>query len=169
MTNKKTAVIEWLFLNRAKPNPSNSQLEKSVMTFDDVVDGIKAVKAVGKNLSSKNPANFWKDMTRNDLNGYWPDKVTAAGWTARDAIGDEDQACFEFILIPPGQSTPFPPPRLPSPSLLAKAHKVQSLSIPTDTKSLGRSDENWLAQVGVRLAVIETHFAVYSKRNAVLA
>jgi hypothetical protein len=34
--------------------------------------------------------------------------------------------------------------------------------MPVATKALGRRDENWLAQVSARLAVIETHFAIFS-------
>lgn len=163
MTNKKTAVIEWLFINKARLNKKTGQLSQSVMTFDDVVEGIEAA---GDGLSSRNPANFWKDITRKDPNVYWPAKVSNAGWTGADAIGGGDHACFMFVQIPAGQNTAFPAPRMPSTALQARAHTVQSLSIPMDTKSLGRSDENWLAQVGVRLAVIETHFSVFSKRSA---
>lgn len=35
MTNKKTAVIEWLFINKARLNKKTGQLSQSVMTFDD--------------------------------------------------------------------------------------------------------------------------------------
>jgi hypothetical protein len=76
MTNKKTAVIEWLFFNKAKPNKAKDRLTRSVMTFDDIVEGIDAA---GDGLSSRNPANFWKDITRKDPNGYWPPKVANAG------------------------------------------------------------------------------------------
>jgi hypothetical protein len=34
--------------------------------------------------------------------------------------------------------------------------------MPLATKALGRTDENWLAQVGVRLRVVESHFALRS-------
>lgn len=99
MTNKKTAVIEWLFFNKAKPNKAKDRLTRSVMTFDDIVEGIDAA---GDGLSSRNPANFWKDITRKDPNGYWPPKVANAGWTGADAIGGGEHACFEFVPIPAG-------------------------------------------------------------------
>lgn len=162
MTSKKPAVIEWLFFNKSGFDKKTNTLKKPVMTFDDVVEGIEKS---GAELNTSNPANFWKDITRKNPNSYWPAKVFECGWTGRDGIGDAQKACFVFVRVPAGQTTAFPVGRLPSKELLEKAHAIQSLSIPTATKALGRKDENWLAQVGVRLSVIETHFAVFSNRK----
>ncbi|HUE80391.1 MAG TPA: hypothetical protein VMN38_12280 [Sphingomicrobium sp.] len=39
--------------------------------------------------------------------------------------------------------------------------RLQSLSLPLASKSLGRKDESWLIQVGVHLHVVEQHFALF--------
>jgi hypothetical protein len=40
--------------------------------------------------------------------------------------------------------------------------RLQSISVPLATKQLGRNDETYLIQVAVKLAVIESHFALTS-------
>jgi hypothetical protein len=43
MTNKKTAVIEWLFFNKAKPRKNNTEITQSDETED--VLGVKRRRA----------------------------------------------------------------------------------------------------------------------------
>lgn len=163
MPSQKTRVIEWLFFNRALYRGSTGRVQKETMTMTDIVDGIQAT---GVNLSTRNPANFWKDLTRGpNFDASWPASVFQFGYTGSDAIGAVAEAVFSFVPVPVGQSTPFPRGYIASPALIADATMVQSLSMPVATKALGRRDENWLAQVSARLAVIETHFALFSGLN----
>ena len=62
-TNKKTAIIEWLFFNKAGYNKRSNTITKSVMTFSDIA---AAISAIGSDLNQSNLANFWKDITRKD-------------------------------------------------------------------------------------------------------
>lgn len=113
-----------------------------------------------------NRANFYKDITRHDPNSVWPASVLAAGYTADDAIGQTAGACFMFRPLPSGQTVAFADPLSPSNTALASPIVLESVSMPLATKALGRKDENWLAQVAVRLRVIESHFALRSGRSA---
>lgn len=160
--SQKTQVIEWLFFNRTGFDASSGTIPRTIMTFQDVVEGIKAT---GASLETNNPANFWKDITRKNPNTYWPKTVLASGYTGKDAIGGGSKACFEFVPLPEGQSTAFPVGLEPPAELFGRIQQVQSLSMPMATKALGRRDENWLAQVAARLAIVETHFAVFSSSN----
>jgi len=162
MPSKKTPVIEWLFFNAVGFNPQTHEVGRPVVYMVDVANAIQATKA---QLDKDNIANFWKDLTRSNPDSHWPAAVLEAGYTGNDAIGHGNKAVFEFVRLPPGQRKAFKPALEPSEELKSNAHKVQSLSMPIATKELGRRDENWLAQVGVRLFVVETHFAVFSERD----
>jgi hypothetical protein len=111
-------------------------------------------------------ANFWKDITRTDPNRIWPARVLSAGYTGIDGIGQGPQASFRFVPLPPGQEVAFPPALTPSQLAQASPIMLESVSMPLATKALGRDDENWLAQVSVRLRVIESHLAVRSTFGA---
>jgi hypothetical protein len=70
---------------------------------------------------------------------------------------------FEFVPYAPDQNEAFP---------LAfgyhegvSEHKLQSVSLPLASKALGRNDETYLIQVAIKLALVETHFALYSHLN----
>lgn len=159
----KTEVIEWIFFNLMGYDPTTGQLDRDVVNFQDVTEGIRTT---GAELRMNNPANFWKDLTRGpNAEANWPSSVREARYTGADAIGAGDQACFRFVSLPPGQTTAFLERLVPTDELIQAAHSIQSLSMPLATKALGRTDENWLAQVGSRLGVVETHFAIFSTRS----
>lgn len=164
MASSKTDVIEYLFFT-LKGFEAAGELVDPVVTFDDVTHAISAVnpslvEAGRKPLKTTNPANFWKDITRHNPAGIWPASVLEAGFTGRDAIGEGERACFQFVPTPEGLADGFEPALEPDTSL--EPIQIESLSMPLATKALGRSDENWLAQVAARLRVVETHFAAVS-------
>lgn len=127
------------------------------MSLDDVAEAIRECRSRGVTLSDRNPANFMKDLLRGgNTSRNWPESVTNRNYAAIQRTGEGE--CLEFIPFAHGQAEAFPdafPIRLD-----ADRYKVQSISIPLVTKSLGRSDETWLIQVAINLKVIETHFAV---------
>lgn len=170
MASAKTAVFEHLFFV-VKGYVAGQSIQSPVVTFDEVTAAIiatnPALVAAGKKpLKTGNPANFWKDITRTNPNRIWPARVLAAGYTGVDGIGQGAQASFRFVPLPPGQTAAFPPAPTPSAAALGQPIVLESVSMPLATKALGRADENWLAQVGARLRVIESHFAVRSATGA---
>jgi hypothetical protein len=156
MSSKKTKVIEHLFFTRY--NPKHGLTGDPVVTFDEIR---QAIQNTGVGLKTDNLANFWKDLTRTDPEKLWPPSVRNAGFSGEDAIGDKSGASFRFVKN--GTQNTGRRPVLPSPKALKAEIKLESVSMPMAMKSLGRTDENWLAQVAVRLRVIETHFAINSK------
>lgn len=166
--SEKPQLIEWVFHQRF--NLTTKSLNNAVVTFDDINAAIAALRKqhlIHKLNPDANRANFWKDIIRKpDPNSYWPESVLAAGFTGDDAIGHGPRACFMFKPLPPGQTVAFTSPLSPSASAIANPILLESVSMPLATKALGRRDENWLAQVGVRLRVIESHFALRSKTQA---
>lgn len=159
MPSKKTAVIEWIFFHR-KYDRATRFLRDPIVTFEDISAGIEAA---GNGLSAQNPANFWKDLTRGDMNESWPKAVFEAGYTGSDAIGEAPGACFQFAPILDGQEVPFID-TLKYEESAVPVHLLQSLSMPVAKKTLGRRDENWLAQVSADLHVVETYFSIFSTR-----
>ena len=155
MPSQKTIVIEHLFLKHW--DEQSQALQRTLMSLDDVAQAIRDCRSLGVTLSDRNPANFMKDLLRGgNTSKNWPKLVADKGFAAEQRTGEGE--CFEFIPFAPGQAEAFPdafPIRLD-----ADHYKVQSISIPLVTKSLGRSDETWLIQVAINLKVVETHFAV---------
>jgi hypothetical protein len=157
--SEKHHVVERIF-DLLWDSRTNS-LARTVVTMRDVQDAIAwANTNRGTSLSTGNPANFMKDVVRG-LGGsrMWPDRLKHLGWTAQQRTGGNN--VFEFIRYAPGQTEPFPD-RFGYDPNLTPIHEVQSLSIPIATKELGRNDETYLIQVAVKLAVVETHFALES-------
>ncbi|ALD65127.1 hypothetical protein AFL94_15680 [Arthrobacter sp. LS16] len=131
--------------------------------MDDITDGITATNA---QLKKTNPANFWKDLTRNGargLNRNWPRSVFEHGYAGADAIGQITRAVFMFIPVKPEQTEPFVDDVAFDDQ--AAVLQLQSLSMPQAMKALGRSGENWHAQVADRLNVVSSFFALCSPRN----
>lgn len=162
MASLKTQVIEWIFLN-LKFDSATGTLLDPVVTMDDIDRGIVAT---GVSLSRGNLANFWKDLTRDGapgLNRTWPSAVFQLGYRGEDAIGLADRAVFRFTPVPAGQTEPFVDD-LPFNDQLPVV-QLQSLSMPQAMKALGRSGENWHAQVVDRLNVVASFFALCSPRN----
>ncbi|SUE27773.1 Uncharacterised protein [Nocardia farcinica] len=163
MVSEKTQVIEWIFFNR-KFDATTGELIDSIVTMDEVNEGIAATGARLK--PGANRANFWKDLTRSgakSLNKHWPTSVFSRGFTGRDAIGQRPGAVFMFIPTVAGRTKPFEDDDSFDDQL--PAVRLQSLSMPQAMKALGRSGENWHAQVADRLNVVSSFFALCSPRN----
>jgi hypothetical protein len=160
MPSQKTIVIEYLFDKHW--DAEANVLSKTLMSLDDVADGIRACRQAGVKLSDKNPANFLKDLLRGgNSSKNWPQSVTNRRFTGVQRTGEGE--CFEFIPFKEGQVDPFPddfPVRAEAPT-----YGIQSISIPLVTKSLGRSDETWLIQVAINLRVVESYFAIAGKHQ----
>jgi hypothetical protein len=161
---KKTPVIEQLFDERW--DSQTRILRDPVVTLADVGRAIRDLnQARGRRvLSDRNLANFFKDFVRNKLsaNRNWPASVLDRGYTGRQLTGGGSS--FEFVPLPPGQSVAFVGA---GPTDQTPVHRVQSASMPLSSRRLGRSDESWLAQIAVRLHLIETHLAIFSVKNFV--
>ncbi|WP_227340130.1 hypothetical protein [Sphingopyxis sp. P8] len=155
MASQKPIVIEHLFEKHW--DEQGNSLRRTLMSLDDVAEAIRDCRSKGVKLSDRNPANFMKDLLRGgNTSKNWPVSVAMKGYAAVQRTGAGE--CFEFIPFAKGQTDAFPeefPVRLD-----ADRYKIQSISIPLVTKSLGRSDETWLIQVAINLKVIESHFAV---------
>lgn len=155
MASQKTIVIEHLFEKHW--DEQSRTLRRTLMSLEDVAEAIRECRPRGVTLSDRNPANFMKDLLRGgNTSRNWPESVANRNYAAVQRTGEGE--CFEFIQFADGQAEAFPdafPIRLD-----ADRYKIQSISIPLVTKSLGRSDETWLIQVAINLKVIETHFAV---------
>lgn len=111
-----------------------------------------------------NPANFLKDFLRSwQRNALWPPDIAAARYTARQAYGGN--AVFDFVPYLTAQTEPFPYEfDLPA---TAPRHQIETVSLPSAARALGRGDESWLIQVCVHQRVLQTHFALYSDLEAV--
>ena len=157
--SQKTKVVEFLF--KKHWDEASGSLTKVMMSLDDVAHAIRQCNiAYKRNLKANNPANFMKDLLRGpNASKNWPKSVAEKEYTAKQRTGEGN--CFEFIPYALGQTEPFPdefPVREE-----AERYRIQSISIPLVTKSLGRSDESWLIQTVVNLRVVETHFSVAAK------
>jgi hypothetical protein len=161
MPSDKTAVIEHLFF--AHWDHSRQQLSKSIFDQNDVIAAIEACnKKDGLDRSPRNAPNFLKDLIRkSSASKNWPTSVSALRYTAEQRYGDGQ--VFEFVPYAPTQTEPFPDKYIFRDGVTV--HPVQSLTILSEAKKLGRKDEAWLTQTAVKLAVAETHFALESPRR----
>lgn len=134
---------------------------RRIVTFDDVQAAIAHVNATHKfkkPLSVKNPANFMKDIIRNDnASRNWPDRLCGMKIGGRQRVGHD--RVLEFVDYVEDQKEPFPNRYLPDPEIVPI--RIQSVSLPLTSKILGRHDESWLIQVAVHLNLIEQHFALH--------
>lgn len=160
--SQKPAVIEWIYNKLLKEDGS---LQRTIVTNDDVVDAIGwCNEHQGTSLSAKNPANFLKDIIRGkNASATWPDILKKRRIGARQVTGDG--RVFEFVPYIQGQVQPFPD-RFGHHAGVER-HRLQSVSMPLASKALGRDDETYLIQVAVKLAVVETHFALFSPIHVV--
>jgi hypothetical protein len=136
-------------------------LKRTVVIDQDVLEAVKWCREnKGIKLKGTNPYNFMKDIVRGTGGArMWPQRLQDLGWTAIQKMGGG--AIFEFVRYSPGQTEPFPSNFHYRPGVTPQ-HTIQSLSVPAVTKKLGRDDETYLIQVAVKLAVVETHFALVS-------
>jgi len=161
--SEKPLIVEHIY--RSLVDPVTGSLTRTVVTNEDVVKAINWGREVhGLKLSSKNPANFIKDIIRGmGATAMWPASLKDARITARQVTGDGK--VFEFVPYAPDQTEPFPD-RFGYREGVWR-HQIQSVSMPLASKELGRDDETYLIQVAVKLAVVETHFALRSPLNIV--
>jgi hypothetical protein len=153
----KPLVIERVFAELF--DPTTGELRRAVVTNEDLVAAINWCRLnKGSTLSSKNPANFFKDIIRGNADAKWPESLKALRWTAKQKTGDGN--VFEFVRYRDDQNEPFPDSFTYHEGV--KNHRIQTLSIPLATKALGRDDETYLIQVAAKIHVIETHFALES-------
>jgi len=166
-SNRKAEIIQAIF--EARWNSGTGKLSNSLVTLAELADAINTYnkRHPGRPLSSKNPANFFKDFIRNKrrANKNWPSSIARSGFTARQVTGEG--RCFEFIPLAEGQREPFPLSAIPGPDENTPRITVETLSLPLASRRLGRRDEPWLVQVLVRLRIIETHLALFSSRKVI--
>lgn len=164
MPTVKTAIIERLF--RERWNEATRTLSSPTVTLEDVSQAIRAYNAlnVARPMSTRNPANFFKDFIRNidSANANWPAYVLHCGFAARQVTGEGD--CFRFVQLARDDVLPFPKSTFAMPTESTPRHQVESVSMPLASRRLGRNDEPWLVQVVARLRIVETHFSIYSRR-----
>jgi hypothetical protein len=161
--SEKPIIFSYLFGHRY--DFRTGKFTPSTVTNVEIQEAIVTLRAdEGLSLRVGNPANFMKDFLRSwSRNDYWPAEIAAAGYTGRQAYGDG--AVFDFVPYLPGQTEPFPYEYdLPA---AAPVHSIESVSLPSAARALGRGDESWLIQVAVHQRVLPTHFAVYSDLDAV--
>ncbi len=159
--SKKTAVILRLFESRW----NGVQLESPMVNLQEVKEAIEALgnEELGKALSSRNPANFFKDFIRRaeSANKNWPKQLKDLRWTAEQRTGENN--CFEFVRYSADQNEPFEESF--GPSATTPVHRMQSITIPKASRDLGRKDEQWLIQVAVQQGLIPTHLALQSSHK----
>jgi hypothetical protein len=159
---RKPKVIEYIFEKRY--DPTTGEIADPIVKSDALVDAIEECnKLPGKTLSTKNPANFLKDYLRSPKrNELWPAALKKARITARQKY--RKGRVFAFAPYEPDQTEPFPDVFvLPND---AKEHVIESVSLPSAARALGRRDEAWLIQVCVHQRVVQTHFALHSHHEA---
>jgi len=163
-TSQKPEVIERIY--ETLLNPDTGKLSRTIVTNDDIVRAIRWLKKhTGSTLSEKNPANFIKDVIRGaGAANMWPESLKKLRITAKQMTGGGN--VFEFVPYAKGQTEPFPDRFTFDPTVAP--HRIQSITVPLAAKQLGRSDETYLIQVAVKLAVIETHFALHSTQLDIL-
>lgn len=152
----KNHVFQALF--DARYDPVTGRVTNPLITLEEVANAIRELGRTGKiALSDRNPANFIKDYLRSPRrNDIWPIDIRTAGYTARQRTGVGQ--CFEFVPIPDWQE-PFPDDFLPTGN--EPVFTLQTLSLPVTTREIVRVDEQSLAQIAVKLHLLE-HFLASS-------
>jgi hypothetical protein len=167
MASQKTPVIEHLFTDptRWEGGVIGGVMIRSIVTLEETNQAIAQVNAtekLDKPLSTRNPSAFFKDFGRRQesFSKNWPSSLLAAGYTGQQRKGGG--AAFEFLKLPPNQTTLFATAaKYPRSPLTTRLQAVQTLSIPLLAKALGRKDENWLQNLAVSLHIPHTHLALH--------
>lgn len=159
VSSAKNPVFVYLF--RQRYNAQKKALNNPLVTLDEVANAISAINnQEDRKLSTKNPANFIKDYLRSkSRNANWPVEIRNAGYTATQATGDGN--CFRFV--PMCGSEPFPDDFTADGA--ETRFTVQTLSLPVATREILRRDEQSLAQIAVKLHILE-HFLSEGPRDA---
>ena len=161
--SQKPQVIERIYERLVEPD--TGVLKRSIVTNTDVVEAIVwCNQHQGTSLSEKNPANFMKDVIRgHGASGMWPKSLHDLRIGGRQVTGDSN--VFEFVPYEEHQTEAFP--QMFGFHEGVPEHELQSVSMPLASKALGRDDETYLIQVAIKLGLVETHFALYSKLNVI--
>lgn len=156
-SSKKTEVFGILY------EMAKARGEPLVVTSDDVRAALaqrNKSHPKEKKLGVGNPANFLKDFIRHSTcNTNWPEELKSERITARQRYGNKQ--VLEFVPYRSGDCEPFPDRYEPGRGIRVIA--IESLSIPSTARALGRTDEPWLIQVVVNQRIAHTHFATVSK------
>lgn len=166
--NRKAIILEQIFESRW--DSATQSVARDLVTLKDVS---KAIKRFNRNLpkglktmSDKNPANFFKDFIRRTsaANRNWPKSVLARGYTARQETSAGNS--FRFIRLPAGHVTAFVQSESNYPQFPGREcrFRIQSLSLDSKSRLLGRHDESWLMQIAARLRLVQSHLALCSQR-----
>ncbi|WP_110793379.1 hypothetical protein [Rhizobium wuzhouense] len=161
--SEKPVVFEYLFNRRY--DWDTGTFTPQTVTNSEIQDAIIDLQQdQGITLSTGNPANFLKDFLRSpNRNAQWPAAIAEVGYTARQSYSEG--RVFDFVPYPSGQVLPFPDDfTLPDEPVV---HKVETVSLPSVARVMGRADEAWLIQVCVQQRVLQTHFALYSPLDVV--
>ncbi|WP_063812066.1 hypothetical protein [Burkholderia cepacia] len=160
--SQKTIVIEHIFDELY--DPASGSLSRTVVTATDVQDAKRFCnehRGTTFKLDS-NPFNFMKDIVRGKAAArIWPDRVRQLGYVGEQVTGDGK--VFEFVPLVPGEFEGFAVDFRPTSD--TPVIPIQSLSLPSASKALGRTDESWLLQVAVNLRIVESHFAIGDDRQ----
>lgn len=149
--SEKKKVVKYLF-DRWK----QGDLPDGIAFRQDVVD---AIKQTGAKLSDGNAANFLKDLIRKKtVVQNWPDELIAAKISARQRYGKK--RVFQFFEHDVRWPSPFPDWHAPCAS--TTVYSVQSVSMDSLARSLGRSEESSLTQIVVNLHLVHTQLALFS-------
>lgn len=120
----------------------------------------RTIEALGVKLGVGNPANFLKDIIRGkNANERWPASLSAQRIAARQRF--RQNRVLEFVPFLDGYDVPFPD-RF-EPTAETPVFDVQSISLPSAARRLGREDETWLTQVMVNLRIVEAQLAFQSR------
>lgn len=149
--SEKPKVVEYLYREYEAEN-----IPDGIVTSKHV---LAAIDATGADLSKSNPANFLKDIIRNDnASANWPDSLKEKRITARQRYGA--RRVFQFVAYQEGQTEPFPNRFFPG--LQTHVHPVQAASMSFVARRLGRKEETWLTQIAVNLRLIEMQLSIFS-------
>lgn len=182
--SQKKRVIRSLFAARwAKLKAAPDQ--SIVVTLHEVQEAIERAnkawsKLKVKTLSTRNPANFFKDIVRREKSyrSAWPASALKRGYIGMQSKSGkeekdnpkDDGPCFEFVKIkstdPIGDLYQKVPKYCrPDDNGAARIFGVQTLELPIEVRRLQREDETFLLQLIVRLRVIETHLGIVSTKK----
>lgn len=149
--SQKNHVFEDIFIERL--DPATGLVDRPMVTLVEVAASIRKLADAGVvTLSSIQPANFMKDYLRSPRrNDIWPASIRDAGYTARQQTGGGQ--CFEFVRMGDGQLEPFPDDYRPLGN--EQEFTIQTLSLPVTTREIVRVDEQSVAQIAVKLHILE--------------
>lgn len=164
--SQKVPVISALFGDQSRWD--QDRMIRSHVTLEEVAQAIEEYNKVSQRivkLSSRNPANFFKDVGRKarSFANIWPKELAERGFLGRALKGEGN--CFEFYVASSEELESFfrafDGERYPKDLAKVIKQPVQSLSIDVMTRALARKDENLLQSVAVRLNIPEQHVALH--------